>query len=65
MGFLKPPKIDVPATTPAMTPPPFISQPKPSQKKSTVPTFLGTEKTPTGDSLGAGGMERGKTLLGQ
>lgn len=65
MGFLKPPKNDVPQTTPAMTPPPFVSQPKPTKAKSTVPTFLGAEKTPAADTLGAGGMERGKTLLGQ
>ena len=45
-------------------PPPFVSNPKPTQqKKSTVPTFLGAGAVPA-DSIG-GGMERGKTLLGQ
>jgi len=64
MGFLKPPKIDAPAPPPPAAAPPAFAAAKPANKKSTVPTFLGAEKSPTGD-LGAGGMERGKTLLGQ
>jgi hypothetical protein len=42
----------------------MITNPKPQKKQSQTPSFLGADKTPTGD-LGAGGMERGKTLLGQ
>lgn len=64
MGFLKPPKVDIAAPpTPPPAPPPFVSTPAPKRKPMT-PSFLGTEMTP-GAGAGAGGMERGKTLLGQ
>jgi hypothetical protein len=64
MGFLKPPKIDAPAPPPAAAAPPVFASGKPQGKKSTVPTsFMGEGKVP--DTSTVGGLERGKTLLGQ
>lgn len=62
MGFLKPPKVNLPPAEQAPPVPPVVMQPDTRPKKKPMaPTFLGAEATP-GATQSTGG---GKTLLGQ
>jgi hypothetical protein len=66
MGFLKAPKVELPAAPQAPPVPPLaIQQDLRPKKKSMTPTFLGTEATPSFAGAGAPSAGGGKTLLGQ